>query len=296
MRLLIFTPTYELHEGLALAEECRASIEAQEISAEWEHRIGLHNPFPVGPDNRNVLAQYQKIREDFLREDWDAVLFVEHDNVLPDEQAAQRMIDTPQADVVYAPYLFRHGSNVITTLQYCGPRNVGQSLSLHPYELMQARRAGTWRVSGLGFGCTLIWRHVIERLPMRSDRESRSFPPDTPFAQDALAAGFVSMGRFDVPVLHLDRENNKRLHPYGVEHMGEYIAIVSVNVLVNGHSMRLKVGETYRFDEEDAQHMVRAGYVQPVLNAPPPVERAVLESDGEMEVLPVQKVKRGKGK
>src|SRR3972149_2334536 len=98
-------------------------------------------------------------------------------HALPDPGAVQRMLDTP-GDVVYAPYLLRHGWPVLSTWQYINDRNLGMSLSNYRDELER-----------------------IEFGPSAASNPS----PDLGFAEAALRAHFVSYGRFDVPVYHYAR-------------------------------------------------------------------------------------------
>ncbi len=300
MRLLVFTPTYDYPDGTpAMAPECQAAIESQRIFADWEWRIGRHNPFP-GVDHRNVTAQYQEAQRQVLAEGWDALLTVEHDNVLPDSDAIQRMLDTP-GDVVYAPYVLRHGVAVLSTWAYCGDRNLGESLTLRPGELAQARAAIVWRICGVGHGCTLFHRHVLDAIQFRCGPDNQ-YAPDIPFAQDALRLGFVSMGRFDVPVLH--RQNADWLHPYESIGRKKYYCRVTVNALAEGERFRLVQGEYIEMTPTQAYELARAGFITipdeklwDAAGLPPgrdQVETATAEPAMERAVLPTPKKRKGK--
>src|SRR5512139_1695515 len=157
-RILIYTPTWidPATGDDAIKPECEAAIKAQQLrnDCEFDWHVTTDNPFPIG-DHRNVLHQYRQAREYFLHGKWNALLTIEHDNVLPDPDAVQRLSDTP-GDVVYAPYMLRHGKPALNTWQYIGDRNLGMSLSHYPRELRNARRSIVWRVSGAGMGCTLF--------------------------------------------------------------------------------------------------------------------------------------------
>lgn len=260
MNVLIFTPTWKEADGsLAIHPECMESIRAnrKSFSGMTDWVIGLENPYPY-PDARNVVAQYQRAQAEFLAGAWDALLTVEHDNVLPDAGSLQRMVDT-EGDVVYAPYMLRHNAWVISTWQYCGDRNLGMSLTHYPDELERYRKAGVGRVSGVGHGCTLFRRNVLEAIPFRSDMGGTQ-SPDVPFAEDALRAGFVSMGRFDVPVAHWD--NGERLEVWWVKPAMKYRAVETVNAMVDGVFMRLVAGESYDLTHQQAADLTRAGYVE----------------------------------
>jgi len=313
---MIFTPTWQTPQGTAMQEQTRRMIERQTVlgastpstssgggaaGSEWV--IGTENPHPIGA-MANVLHQYQKGRDVFLASKHDAMLMVEHDNVLPDEGAAQRLLDT-DADVVYGLYLLRHGTNVINAWRYENDWNIGMPLNRYPLEMRDARKAGAWRVSGVGFGCTLIRRHVLEQIAFHGGGGLTVAAPDMPFAQDALRAGFVSICRFDVQVGHI--ENGRLLMPFGESNVDKkpYVCIQAVNAMVGETWVRLIEGERYLFTVEEAHDLVRCGYLRGVagedFNAKnakdaegEKVEEATVEA-GETAVAPVQRRKTRKG-
>ncbi|MBK8772646.1 MAG: hypothetical protein IPM06_19775 [Rhizobiales bacterium] len=286
-RILIFTPTYDYPNGdPAMAPECEAAIRTQQMAADWTWTIGRHNPFP-GSDHRNVLAQYQQARQVMLDGGYDALLTIEHDNVLPDDNAVQRLLDTP-GDVIYAPYVLRHGVHVLSVWRYSGDFNIGESLTLHQDELAHARRAVVWRVSGVGMGCTLFRRHALEQIAFRPG-QGNSYAPDIPFAQDALRLGLISNARMDVPVLH--RQNEDWLHPYMTIGLKKYFCRVNVNALAtDGERFTLVQGTEIEMLPSQAYDLVRAGFLtifdQHLLAAQAEVEAATAEPDGEAAVLP----------
>lgn len=284
-KVLIFTPTYiDPETGQdAMHPACEASVIVQlrsfEGHADW--RVGRENPHPVG-DYRNVLHQYQVAQEVFLAGEWDALLTVEHDNELPDD-ALQRMYGT-KADVVYAPYVLRHGMRQLSTWQYINDRNLGMSLTLYPFELAQLKAAGVGRVSGVGHGCTLFRRHTLEALPFRAVGDGTNFCPDIPFAEDALRMGFVSMGRFDAPVAHW--EKGVRLEPYQEGGLVLYTATETCNALADGKVIHLEAGQTYELTPIAAADLIRAGYLAQ--------ERATV-APSEVRGAPTASRKRAKG-
>jgi hypothetical protein len=249
--------------------ETADSVRAQVFSGDFEWVVGLHNPYqPVGANARNVLAQYQDARSRFLAGDYDALLTVEHDMVLPPD-ALQKLWDT-DADVVYGLYMFRHGSIVLNAWEYIGGKNLGESLSLHPAKLEQARRKGVIRVSGCGFGCTLIRRPVLEAIEFRHDGTDQ-WSPDIPFAVDAQREGYISMARFDVPCGHYDGE--VLIPAFGVGTM-EYVTVTALSDVVAA-GLRMRAGQQYTLLRHDASELARAGYVE--LQALEP-ETATLEA------------------
>jgi hypothetical protein len=306
MRLLVYMPTYTLPDGTeAMSPESAESVRSQQIDGDLVYEIGRYNPFP-GADHRNVTAQYQRAQAMMLEGEYDALLTFEHDNVLPDPRAVQRLLDTP-GDVVYAPYVLRHGVSVLSTWQYIGDKNLGESLTLHPDELEKARAAVVWRVCGVGHGCTLFRRHVMERIDFHCG-EGNQYAPDIPFARDALAAGLISNGRFDVPVLH--RQNDAWLHPYETIGRKRYYCRVTVNALTpDGSRFRLVQGEYVQMTPDQAYDLARAGFITipderlwEASGLPPGrdqqpetvTETATAEPDAERAVLPQPKRRKGR--
>lgn len=277
-------------------DDCEAAIQVQQFDGERLWLIGLDNPYPVG-DMRNVVHQYQQCRERFLASDADALLLVEHDNILPDARAAQRLYDTP-ADLVYGCYMLRHGSNVLNIWRYEGDRNLGQSWTLYPDEFRRIQAEQTLvRVSGVGFGCLLIRRHIVENYPFRPG-EPTSYAPDIPFAQDVLRAGIVSVARLDVAVDHY--HNGVRLAPFvGIgAPMIEVSAMEDVNVLVDGQVLHMRRGNIYTVPQAEAAELMRAGYVQ-ILSVQAPVlvgtvpESAMIEPTASTMLPPSRKRRAG---
>lgn len=201
--ILVFTATY----GDGPRPETVESVEAQRTKRlAWVHEVSWHNP--SDDPMTNVLAQYTRARALVLEGDYDALLTVEHDMRLVERGTLQRLWDT-DAGVVYAPYLLRHGLPSLNTWQHRHFKNLGHSLSLYPEELARYRAAKTGPVCGVGFGCTLIRRAVLERIAFRG-HESQAC--DIPFAQDCMRKQIAALGRFDTPCDHWD--GTKWLVPY----------------------------------------------------------------------------------
>lgn len=300
--LIIFTPTWidPVTGRDAIRREVRAAIELQVIDRPWTWVIGRENPYPIG-DYRNVLHQYQRAREMALSTTaltpaltpdpsptgegrYEALLTIEHDNLLPDTDAVQRMLDTP-GDVIYAPYLLRHGSKMLSTWQYINDRNLGMSLSNYKVELRQARDAGMHRVSGTGFGCTLMRRHVLEAIEFTgATARDQNQCPDLRFAAACLQHKFISNGRFDVPVLHWDEERGEWLHPYQTRRnrMAQYRALETKSAFAAGRIVRLERGKPIDLTDEEALDLQRLGAIEAAAAAPVMTEDEAaerLESD-----------------
>lgn len=287
MHLLIFTPTWKVKRGTAIWPECRRSIREQQIDGDWTWRIGTDNPHPIG-DHRNVLHQYQQAQAEFLAGSYATLLTVEHDMALPDSGAVQRMIDTP-GDVVYAPYLLRHGLHVLSTWQYINNRNLGMSLSNYPDELRRARQAGAWRICGAGFGCTLFRRRVLEALAWTHYGDGKNWCPDLRFATDALRAGFNQVGRFDVPVSH--RAGQQILHPFGGIDVTKYLSRVGQNAILAGRFVVLRRGEEIDLTPDEAADAARLGFID---DAQPITHQAPIEQHAPETPMPSSRRNRAR--
>jgi hypothetical protein len=286
MNVLIATPTF----GAGPHPETVKAIGALESAHTWEWRQYRNNPYPA-PDGRNVLAQYQAIRDDFLGGAWDALLTIEHDMV-PPPHAIDALVETG-APVAYGVYLFRHGAHVLNALDYAGTRNLGESLSLHRY----GRQTGVKRVSGVGNGCTLIRREVVERFPFH-DGGKGGQSPDMPLAQDCISNGILQVAHFGVLCGHY--EKGVLLLPYEAHWTATEGLIMCQDITANigGKSFPLKQGKRYDIPHVDAIHLIRGGYARAVAStdadvrpagnnaaAQPPIaaqpERRGLVSDGD---------------
>ena len=145
MCILVFTPTIDDQ----LRPETGSSIAAQKTDIPFVWEVSDHNPFP-GQKAANVVAQYQRGREMCLAGEFDAMLTVEHDMVIPPDTIDK--LYTTDAPVVFGVYTLRHGMKVLNAWQYQGNNNIGMSLSLYPAEVRQARARGWAQVSGVGWG------------------------------------------------------------------------------------------------------------------------------------------------
>jgi hypothetical protein len=256
LQVLIFTPTYDN----GLCPETVASIVGQQSHHWLTWELGRCNPYP-GRDLRNVLAQYTYARELCLRGPYDAMLTVEHDMILP-HYALRALCETP-APVVYGTYMLRHGEPVLNAWQYIGSAGLGMSLDKYPAELRQYQQAGVGRVSGCGFGCTLIRRQVLEAIPFRAST-SVYHAPDMPFALDCVRLGITQLARFDVRCGHihkgviLETENKSE----GSKETVTVTALQSVNVMTEDGSKSLIEGETYEMAPDKAKELESLGYVK----------------------------------
>ncbi len=277
MKVLIFTATY----GNGPQQETIDSVNAQISTAEYQHEISWHNPFGEG-DLRNVTAQMNRGRELVLDGGYDAMLAVEHDMLLPPD-ALQKLIDA-EAPVVYGVYLFRHGAPILNTYEkYPGKsQNVGESLSLKPKKLMSAMKNTLVEVSGIGFGCTLIRRDVLEQIEF-SHREGDMQGTDVQFATACVRAGIRQLAHFGVLCGHWDGKQWRI--PFGNALQPQVGRVEAIRTVINRlgivssitqpvrvravkrvvariglESVTLEENEEQTVSAEDADNLIRGGY------------------------------------
>lgn len=250
--LLIFTPTYadgprpEMLGGVS-----------QQTFTDFHHEVSwLDNPLP-GRKMENVIAQYQKAWRMALDGGYDALLTLEHDMVIP-ANAVQRLWNT-DAPVVYAVYMLRHGIPTLSAWQYINNRALGMSLSLYPDEVRKGRQQGWLEVCGVGWGCTLIRREVLEKVTVRSTGVSDA--GDLAFATDCVRGGIRQIARFDVPCEHIMPDGTV-LHPYRGGIVARVLALQTLNARIGRESKPLKKDRYYTIPPEDAIELARAGYVK----------------------------------
>lgn len=258
MHLYVFTPTYD---NLLRSETVR-SIVAQQTNHWITWEIGRCNPYE-GRDMRNVLAQFSYAREQTLRGPYDAMLTVEHDMILP-PYAVQRLCDTP-APVVYGTYMLRHGDPVLNAWRYEGTSGMGMSLERYPAELQRFRQAGVGRVSGCGFGCTLIRRQVLEDIPFRPGGSDQA--PDMPFALDCVRKDILQLARFDVMCGHIHKGETLEISSDGTPTV-KVTCVQPVNILVEGAGVSLAEGDEVALPVKQAQELAALGYVELAKEAP----------------------------
>lgn len=196
--VLVFTPIYRLEPE---------TVEAI-FALEWDGPISylFQRDNPLQPTEKrdervtgvlNHFHQYERGREVFLEGRYDAMLIVESD-IIPPPDALLRLAAL-DSDIALGVYVFRVHPVVNLFEKYRDhptrgrARNIGESLSVR--HLWPPKRPGPLEVSGAGFGCTLIKRHVVEAIPFRilSENMEPRVHCDSWFTQDAWQGGYTFM-------------------------------------------------------------------------------------------------------
>jgi hypothetical protein len=164
-----------------------------------------HGPVDRETAYNEVLAKYQEARWMALVGGYDAMFTVESDMIVP-PLALQRLTRIP-ADVAYGLYCSRHGQHRWLAFEEVNSRK-GTYIS-DDYE----KRAEYWgkvgRTAGVGLGCTLIWRNVLEKVNFRRVKEGAA--NDWYLAMDCEAHGFMQAHDFGVRCGHITLNPSPRI-------------------------------------------------------------------------------------
>lgn len=197
----------------------------------------------------NVTHNYNIARDLVLRMGFDALLTVECDMIIPPD-TVDRLAAT-EADIAYGLYVWRHGRREWSAYTSLNALK-GKSISKDP----PAARAAWGKVidvAGVGQGCTLIRRHVLEVIEF-------SLWPGTPqavssdwmLALDAQRLGFTQRCDLGVVCGHQTYEpwpqviwpDPEECDLYRVEALPDPVnGKLPVRVLRHGERMEVTLGE-----------------------------------------------------
>lgn len=276
MKILLFCPTWSEVGVLAIRQETLDSIDnlIRPEGAEVTVMISDNNIRARMGDRRadheNTLHQYKLARWNTLEKGFDYLFTVEHDMIIP-KDALVKLLEV-DAGVAYGVYRFRQNPAVLNVYRPVGKkaRWPNRSLDYFPELRERARRAVITECSGLGFGCTLIKREVLEQVEMRRFEAGGHPSPDMQFAADCMRLGIVMKAHFGVPCGHI-KPDGSILWP---DERGEELNNVKVYIhrpfryTLDGRSLRFKEGETYDFPEEEALEKSRAGFLSIIEDKP----------------------------
>lgn len=160
LRVLIACPCYP--RGTPVFHAVQRAIQRLAIRSQSEV-IYLRRPLPKGESSyANITANYKQARQIALELRVDALLCVEADVLVP-EDALEHM-SAMQADVMYGLYVWR--GQRLWSAYATVDESRGVSMSADP-----VRARASWGriidVEGVGLGCTLIRRDVLDCVDFR---------------------------------------------------------------------------------------------------------------------------------
>lgn len=262
--VLVATPHNRLEQGTIQA------IFTQTYMGPLDHHFTRHNPDPV--PGLNIVAAYKRLRAVFLAGAYTHLWIVEND-ILPPPDALDKLLAVG-ADMAFGTYCFRRGSPVVNVMHLDTTNTMTDDAARWKREFT---RGAVVACTGLGFGCTLIARHVLERFEMRT--QGGGGDADTWLARDAVAAGLDLRAHLGVVCGHI-RPDGVTLWPTASKPFYRKVGpetpvLATVRALESfGHwdergcPTILEKGETGVIDAELAANMAARGQVEYVGDAP----------------------------
>lgn len=187
----------------------------------WRSIMALHWPEPLdmafgkhdmqrypqnGQGGIDLLEKYKQARTLTLEGGYDALLTVEADMIVP--KAAIERLTRAEADVAYGLYVSRHGKHHWLAYAQVGADYRATGFSQSP-ELCQDAWGKVVETKGIGLGCTLIWRRVLEKIEFRLPETVVA--NDWFFALDVDAAGFRQVHDCGVVCGHIDGNTGRKV-------------------------------------------------------------------------------------
>lgn len=172
----------------------------------WRWQLDYFMPSSIDDDPiPAVTRKYQEARRLALAGGYDALLALESDMVIPAD-ALEKLAAFRDVDIAYGLYVLRRPRRNWNAL-YGLTTNKYFSLSDEP-DRARSHFGQAIEVSGIGLGCTLVWRNVLEGLDFRN--RAGTFC-DWTLAQDAAHLGLKQVCDMSVVCGHID--GNKVLWP-----------------------------------------------------------------------------------
>lgn len=161
MKVLLFCPTYRLEP-----ETVDSIMRLDPAGHELDIVFTRHNGSKVG--SINIMRNYHKGRQIALDGGYDAMLTVESDMIVPSDALAK--LAQVDADIACGFYVYRHQTPGAPPCW--SPLHWTETTTEPEFWInWQPDGLDAWgkviRVSGGGLGCTLIYRHVLERVDFR---------------------------------------------------------------------------------------------------------------------------------
>lgn len=196
--VLAFTPTRS--NGVGFESRSRESL----FSLKWTYGfldwfVTRDNPSNVGAEN--ILHQLNKAHDVLEMDGYDALLIVESDMIVP-SNALERLARL-EGDVCGGIYVLRHDSNELSAFPYV-PLETSPGMNIRTMDLI-SQWGNVIRTNGVCFGCTLIHRDVLERIPFRlTDHGAPSV--DWAFMEDCNKSGMTTLCDLSVICGHVESD------------------------------------------------------------------------------------------
>lgn len=151
----------------------------------------------------DVAVKYNRARELALAGGYDAMLTIEADMIVP--MLTLERLTRVEADVAYGLYVSRHGKHQWLAFSFLNKKRGISMWEDEDYgpEFCKEAWGKVVETMGVGHGCTLIWRHVLEKIPFRFTK-GRSYGADWHFSVDLIWNEFMQAHDLGVVCGHID--------------------------------------------------------------------------------------------
>ena len=162
------------------------------LTMQWNEPVDVvlgradREPDGINRGHDELTSKHNQARHMVLELGYDALLLIESDVIVP--PLTLERLTRVDADVAYGLYISRHGHRKWLAYDHVHESGTGASMSDIPMEC-PAAWGNVIETKGVGLGCTLIHRHVLEALEFRCpDHKTHD---DWYFALDCQAHNFV---------------------------------------------------------------------------------------------------------
>ena len=206
-RVLIYCPLTPKAPGVH--QRTLDSIFAMEWDGQADIVFGKHDRYqPLRRDisdyenerNHDIANKYNQARKMTLEGGYDALMTIEAD-MIPPKNTLERLTKV-DADIVYGLYVSRHGKHPWLTMTNVTEQVRGSAGMGETWQEREAMWGKVVDTAGVGLGCTLIRRNVLEAIPFRVMGEM--IANDWYFAIDAREKGFSQKHDCSVVCGHID--------------------------------------------------------------------------------------------
>lgn len=286
MKILLFCP---LHPLWGILHPALESIHALDVSGfDVTYHYEDERRMNGGDAYDQITAKYQYGRGLALDGGYDAMLTIEYDNVVPVD-ALQKLAQV-DADVAYGLYVTGRGNRWLAFIHLWPKSGITYS---RDEPTARAAWGDVMPSAGVGFGCTLIRRHVLEGVPFRREKGHPS-SNDWWFALDLAEKGYRQAHDCGVVVGHIRRNGDIAwpipAHPFArIEkgkdvlanipegELGEYICNTILASRQDNHYYQ--VGDRIMLTPEKAAIHLRKGQVSPLPIVPEPKKRTTKKDE-----------------